>query len=281
MDIPLVSVITATKNEERVLGNLLETLKKQTYANLEIIVVDNNSTDRTKEIAVRHTKKIFNKGPERSTQRNFGAKQAKGKYLLFLDADMELTPRVVGDCIREMDDKDVGMVIIPEISVGEGFWAKCKALEKRCYIGDETIEAARFFKREVFFKVEGYDENLIAAEDWDLSQRIKKAGFAIGRISALIKHQEGRLGLAKTVKKKFGYGVTIGRYIKKHKKESRKQLILIRPAFLRNYKRLLKNPFTSLGLFIMKLCEFGAGAAGFAVAKIRKKGKLNPESGGN
>lgn len=281
MDIPLVSVITATKNEEKVLGNLLETLKNQTYANLEIIVVDNNSTDRTKEIAARYTKKIFNKGPERSTQRNFGARKAKGKYLLFLDADMELTPRVVGDCIREMDDMDVGAVIVPEVSVGEGFWAKCKALEKKCYIGDETIEAARFFKREVFFKVKGYDKNLIAAEDWDLSQRVKKTGFSFARINSLIRHHEGRLSLIGTVRKKYTYGKTISRYVEKHKEESKKQLTLMRPAFLRNYKQLLKSPVITIGLMIMKTCEFGAGAAGFAVAKIRKKGKLNPESGGD
>lgn len=267
---PLVSVIVPTKNSSFTIGKCLASIQKQTYPNSEIIIVDNYSQDETKEIARKYGG-VFLKGPERSAQRNFGAKKAKGDYFFFVDSDMELTPRVITECLEEMNDKGLGAVIVPEVSMGEGFWAKCKALEKRCYIGDETIEAARFFKREVFFRVKGYDENLIAAEDWDLSQRMKKAGFAIGRISALIRHQEGRLGLVKTVKKKFGYGVTIGRYIAKHKEESKKQLILMRPAFLRNYKQLLKSPFTSLGLFVMKFCEFGAGAAGFAVAKIRKK----------
>ena len=265
----LVSVIVPTKNSSHTIDECLQSIKDQTYSNIEIMVIDNYSRDKTKEIAGKYGRVLL-KGPERSAQRNFGARRARGEYVFFVDSDMELTPRVVEECLGEIRLHAPGAVIVPEISVGVGFWARCKALEKRCYIGDDTIEAARFFKKEVFWKVGEYDEDLIAAEDWDLSQRIKKAGFAIGRISALVKHQEGRLGLTKTVKKKFGYGVTIGRYIKKHKKESKRQLILIRPAFLRNYTRLLKNPITTVGLIVMKTCEFIAGTAGFAVGKIKK-----------
>ena len=63
----LISVVITTKNEEKNLGNCLESVKNKTYPqkNIEIIVVDNNSTDRTKKIASRYTNKIFNQGPER------------------------------------------------------------------------------------------------------------------------------------------------------------------------------------------------------------------------
>jgi len=62
---------------------------------MEIIVVDNNSQDKTKEIAYRYTDKVYNFGPERSAQRNFGVKQAAGKYILYLDADMVLSENVM------------------------------------------------------------------------------------------------------------------------------------------------------------------------------------------
>ena len=83
---PLVSVIITTKNSERTLDRCLSTIKNQTYPNIELIVVDNNSTDKTKEIAKKYTKNVFNKGPERSAQRNFGATKARGKFLLIHDS---------------------------------------------------------------------------------------------------------------------------------------------------------------------------------------------------
>lgn len=91
-----VSVIITTKNEEEHIGNCLESIRKQDYLQekIEIIVVDNNSTDRTKEIARTFTDKIFNYGPERSAQRNFGVRESKGKYILYLDADMVLSEDV-------------------------------------------------------------------------------------------------------------------------------------------------------------------------------------------
>src|SRR3989304_9732791 len=90
---PLVSIIVTTKNESDVIERLLKSIKSQTHDNLEIIVVDNQSSDRTKEISKQYTRNVYDYGPERSAQRNFGARKAGGQYFLFLDADMELTPQ--------------------------------------------------------------------------------------------------------------------------------------------------------------------------------------------
>ena len=59
--------------------NCIKSIKEADFGNLkyEIIVVDNNSTDRTKEIVARYTEKVYNFGPERSAQRNFGVGQAR------------------------------------------------------------------------------------------------------------------------------------------------------------------------------------------------------------
>src|SRR3989344_2303125 len=98
---PKVSIVITTKNEEGFIGKCLESLKEQTYPQdkLEIIVVDNFSTDKTIKIAKKYTDNVFQTGPERSAQRNYGHQQAKGKYLLYLDADMVVSPKVITQCV--------------------------------------------------------------------------------------------------------------------------------------------------------------------------------------
>ena len=78
---PLVSIVVTTKNEEKNIENCLNSIKNQNYPQnkIEIIVVDNNSIDKTKQIALRYTDKVYNFGPERSAQRNFGVKKSKWK----------------------------------------------------------------------------------------------------------------------------------------------------------------------------------------------------------
>lgn len=270
MNTPLVSVIIPTKNEEENIKRCLVSVINQSYKNIEIIVVDNNSVDKTREMAKRYTQKVLNKGPERNIQRNFGVKKAKGQYLLFLDADMELERNVVLDCVRLAEQGPCAM-IIPEKSIGQGFWAKCRALEKSFYIGDDLIEAARFFEKKAFEEIGGFDTNLIASEDWDLTWRARKKGFRIERIKSFILHHEGKLSLHDAMGKKYYYGLSLPKYISKHPKLARKQYRLFRPAFLKNWKRLISDPFCMLGLFFMKFCEFFAGGIGIIKSKLMKK----------
>ena len=104
-DLPLVSVIIPTKNSSQFLEECLLSIKDQTYKNIEIIVVDNNSTDNTKKIARKYTDKVFNQGPERSAQVNYAVTQAKGEYVYKVDSDFILDTNVVMQCI---DRKSVG-----------------------------------------------------------------------------------------------------------------------------------------------------------------------------
>jgi len=255
----LVSLIIPTKNSEETIGTCLKSVREQTYPNIEVVVVDSYSSDGTREIAEKFGAKIIESRAMRSKARNIGAEKATGALTLFLDSDMELSPKVIEECVNKVKE-GYDTVIIPEVSVGIGFWANCKALEKSCYIGDELIEAPRFFKREVFEAVKGYDPELEAGEDWDLNQRIGKAGYRIGRIRAFIRHHEGRLSLRETMLKKYQYGKTLELYRIKHPKEAKDQLNLIRPAFIKNWKILAKDPIHALGMLFMKTCELGAVA---------------------
>lgn len=265
----LVSVIITTKNEAGNIGRLLKSLKNQSYKNIEIIVVDNNSIDNTKKIARKFTKLLFDKGPERSAQRNFGSEKSKGEYLLFLDADMVLSKKVIENCVNFTQNNDkVGGVIIPEKSEGVGFWAKVKAYERSFYIGDDRIEAARFYPKKVFNEVGGFDLKLTGPEDWDLSQRVSKK-YEVGRIQSFIIHDEGKLSILDLMKKKFYYAKSAKAYLSKNKKNkfSIQTFPIIRPVFYKNPLKIFLHPILFCAMIIMLSLEILAGGFGFILSK--------------
>ena len=90
MNYSLVSMIITTKNSARTLERCLVSVKNQSYANIELIVVDNNSADNILKIANKYADKVFTKGYERSAQRNFGVDQTSGKYVYKIDSDFVL-----------------------------------------------------------------------------------------------------------------------------------------------------------------------------------------------
>jgi glycosyltransferase involved in cell wall biosynthesis len=270
---PLVSVIVPTKNSEGTIESCLRSIKGQTYPRIEIIIVDGCSSDRTRKIAEDQGATIYAADLGRSEARNVGAQVAKGSFVFFVDSDMKLDSAVVCECVQKLADGYDGAVV-PEISVGEGFWSRCKALERACYIGDDSIEAARFFKRSVFQDVGGYDPELEAGEDWDLNQRVMRAGFRIGRVRALIKHDEGKLRLWETLVKKYRYGKTLRKYRTRNLRESRLQFILIRPSFLRNRRKLAQQPSALIGMLFMRLCESTAALSGMLVSRQQTRKAL-------
>lgn len=271
-----VSVIITTKNEEDVIANLINSLKKQSYKNVETILVDNNSTDDTAKIAKKMGVKVYTFGPERSAQRNFGFRKSKGRYILILDADMKLEPHVIEDCVEVCAaDKKVGGVVIPEESIGRNFWEKVKAFERSIYNleGDITTDAARFFTREAYEAVGGYDETITGPEDWDLPENLKKLGFKITRARSKILHYERIPSIFNLIKKKYYYALKANRYLEKNKISvfSSKTIYFLRPIFYRNWNLLLSHPILTFGMFFMLSLEQIAGAFGYMIGKVKSK----------
>lgn len=268
----LVSVIITTKNEEDVIDDILGSIKKQSFENFEIIVVDNNSTDKTVEIAKRYTKLVFNKGPERSAQRNFGVEKAKGEYVLILDADMQLSKRVLEECARTAQKSGFGAIVIPEKSFGRGFWTQFKIFEREFYEGEEDIEAARFFKKTLFKKFGGYDLSMTGPEDWDLPLRMRKAGVKIGRIKSFVLHNERNFSPWQGAKKKFYYATHARVYLKRHPEMVLSQgNLLLRPVFFKKWRKLASHPVLSLGMFFVRMVEMAGAALGvlYSISKSR------------
>lgn len=253
-DNPLISIIISTKNEVAHLPLLLKSIGKSYVNSIEVLVVDNFSTDRTIDIAKSWGARVYLHGNERSEQRNFGAKKARGTYLLFLDADMQLSKQALKECIDRVKNRKVYSLVIPESAQGDDFFARVKRIEKKLYENEPLIEAARLFRKSVFHKVGGYNTDLIAGEDWDLSQRIKLLGKS-ERIAACVFHQEK--SLLHELQHKWYYANHIGKYARTHPAAFSQQKGIERVKILFKKKGLiLGDPLAYAALLFLKALEF-------------------------
>lgn len=274
---PLVSVVVPTYNSASYLRACLVSIANQTYSKVEIIVVDNSSKDETKKIAREFTDKVFEYGPERSAQRNYGVSNSSGEYFLIVDSDMQLSSNVIASCLLAIQPSNIKAIIIPEESFGEGFWSACKKLERSFYVGVKWMEAARFFSREVFEDMKGYDESNTGTEDYDLSQRVEAqyGQQGIARINDLIFHDEKNISIFKSCKKKFYYAQRLDVYKanKANMDNLRKQSSFTKRyrLFFSSPNQLFNNPLIGIGMLIMKAMEFGAGGVGYLFFRIKTK----------
>lgn len=287
---PLVSIIITTKNEEKNIINCLKSIKAQTYPQdkLEIIVVDNNSIDKTKEIAQKYTNKIYNQGSERSAQRNYGAKKAQGSWLLFLDADMILSPTAISKSLKKAQEENLIALYIPEVILGASFWSQVRRLERSFY--DATpIDAVRLIKADVFNKIDGFDLSLTGPEDWDLDKRIRQEGkvglagtYKFNQIhqrlnkldydnsfidnlhkitkKPILYHNEVNFNLGKYLTKKAYYSASFDKYLKKGVKNDpdiEKQFGFFYRYFRvfikrKGWRKIVRFPHLMMGVFILK-----------------------------
>ncbi len=181
---PEISVVVPALNEEKYIAHVFHGLSRQTFKNFEVIVVDNNSTDRTRGIASKHARIILEKRKGTGLARNIGAKAAKGRILVFLDADTEPGPLLLEAYHRDMNNGVIAATgpILPleksnkRISLGYRF-VTTVFVRLTINIGRPALIGSNFaVLKKIFDKVHGFDERFMTYEDWDLSSRLEKQG---------------------------------------------------------------------------------------------------------
>ncbi|MGC8676200.1 MAG: glycosyltransferase [Candidatus Micrarchaeia archaeon] len=182
---PKFSVIIPALNEEKYIKYPLRGLARQTNKQYEIIVVDGGSKDGTRKIAAKYARVVIDtkRGPGRA--RNTGAKQAKGDYLLFIDADTEPSSRLIEEYLKTFSEEGVVAATGPVLPLERSSWrvkmgykfVSVYFAKFMLRLGKPSINGMNFAaKRSAFEKVGGFNENFKTYEDWDLSRRLSKIG---------------------------------------------------------------------------------------------------------
>ena len=179
-----VSVIIPTYNRKNLLKRALHSASSQTFVPQEIIVVDDGSSDGTKDWVLErfpYVRYIYQDNSGVSSARNAGIKEAKGSWIAFLDSDDEWMPdKLEKQEIAINDSKEAWLCHTNEIWIRNGI--RVNQMKKHQKYGGDVFEncldicrispSSALIKKEVFEMVGLFDESLKVCEDYDLWLRI-------------------------------------------------------------------------------------------------------------
>jgi glycosyltransferase involved in cell wall biosynthesis len=202
---PLVSVIIPTYNRAEFIAETVESVLNQTYSNIETIIVDDGSTDNTRDVLKKYQDKIdyiYQDRSERSKARNEGVRHSQGDYIAFLDSDDVWFPTKIEKQVQILDEKPVVGVVYTGVQyidthgdpyVGEISWDVLKRKRPSLYEDLMThnvisgSSSSVMIRRHCMDRVGLFDESMNACEDLDLWRRLAQH-FAFYKIeSPLVK----------------------------------------------------------------------------------------------
>jgi glycosyltransferase involved in cell wall biosynthesis len=188
----ILSIIIPALNEEKYLPQLLKSIKEQDFKDYEIIVAEAGSEDKTLEIAEKNNCRVV-KGGLPGEGRNKGAEAAQGDLLLFLDADIVLPENFFNKVLEEFNQRELDIATFRLFSN-----QKSKIIDFlfSFFYNFPIILTERFLahaamgiliRKELFKKINGFDEGVKFMEDSDLARRAKKIGkFGVIRSSMIL-----------------------------------------------------------------------------------------------
>lgn len=185
----LVSVIIPCYNSAKFIAETLDSVLKQTYKNLEIILVNDGSSDNLEEVIkpyLSENKNIFyfkqdNKGV--AAARNTGAKNAKGDYFLFLDSDDLIDPSYLEKCTEVLNNQENVKAVYSNAWIFSTLDKKNKYKKLkfpqynfRLLLLENIIPTRALIRSTDFYEINMFDESFGFLEDWDLWINLLKNG---------------------------------------------------------------------------------------------------------
>lgn len=203
---PLVTVVTPSMNAERWISRCIESVKRQTYDNIEHIVVDGASVDKTMEIIRSHPQLTSISEPDsgQASAINKGLRLAQGEIVTWLNSDDRLMPGAVGkavDAFRANPSADwLYSQCLMQLKGSRQVSSSPPSLRPESFFENPVAQPGTFFRREALEKVGYLDENLHYSLDFDLWVRLVAAGtesvYLPEILAVFVVHDESKTGTA-------------------------------------------------------------------------------------
>jgi glycosyltransferase involved in cell wall biosynthesis len=186
---PLVSVVIPTYNRAEYIAETIESVLQQTYSNLEVIVIDDGSTDDTANVVAAFAPKVryvWQENSERGASRNHGLRLASGDYIAFLDSDdLWLPDKVASDLEIIAPDPGIGVVYTDSLQI-DAAGRELRIVRAAGPSGDVTSDlllrnfvsmGCHLVRTEAIRSIDGFREEreLAGAEDWEMWVRLSLA----------------------------------------------------------------------------------------------------------
>lgn len=267
-----VSVVIAFKGQENLnlLQNCVRSLLNQTQEILEIIIVGTkNDLQNISFSQLKKSNTSINKiyaDVDKNEAKNIGIKQAKGKYVLYLDHDMVADRNLIRSCLSFSNRYQA--IIIPEIGMGGSFWLNCKKLEKEFMNYDPVSATPRFYLRSMFKDCEHpFDTNFGLLDEWGFKYKMQQQNnIKVGYCDSFVNLKENKFSLLKQMKYRFLMGMSMKYFYSIDKKQAWQRMNPIKRGILFYGSRvnyLFKEPLYFLGLLFLKSIELVAFMSGF------------------
>ena len=184
---PLVSVIVPCYNYAHFLGEALDSVLAQTYPHWECIIINDGSPDNTEEVALSYCKKdsrikYFHKeNGGHSSARNFGIKQSTGKYILPLDADDKINKEYLEKAVPVLESDNSIKLVTGHVQLFGNSDDKLlmPVFDLRSFLIVNYISITSLFRRNDYNNTKGFDETMLAFEDWDFFISLLKKGGTV------------------------------------------------------------------------------------------------------
>jgi len=273
---PTVSIIIPTYESSRTLEACLKSILGQTYHLIEVIVVDGYSRDGTGEIAMKYGARVILASGTQAEARNLGLAESKGEYILFLDSDQRLTPRVVEECVGICMEDGAEAVKIPEAFMGLSLWGRSSALWKRRMVEAWGREGGipRFYRREILMRHQAFDGRLRFWEDMELYERIRESGLREAKCRSRIIHLEPS-SLRRITEKYIAYGRSLSALKGRRSKARRSSTLKLTISTM---IRLMRDPGGSLGTFLGCIITTTIKALSIIIGHMTKVIQWNPQN---
>lgn len=180
-----IAIILPARNEAQNIARVLASLQRainEYPGKAEVLLIDNGSTDLTREIAASFGCTVYeDRSASIARLRNIGVEKSRGAIVAFLDADCLVDPQWICSCVKKLEDEGIGLVgtrAIPDFEgatwVETAWYRLISGVERPDYpawIGSSNM----FIRRDLFRDVGGFDEHLVTAEDVNFCHKVRQS----------------------------------------------------------------------------------------------------------